>query len=33
MSGCMPVDTPIDPNLKLRDNKEGDMVNTTRYQK
>ena len=33
MSGCRPVDTPIDPNQKLGDDKEGDMVNTTRYQK
>ena len=33
MSGCRPADTPIDPNQKLGDDKEGDMVNTTRYQK
>ena len=33
MSGCKPVDTPIDPNQKSGDDKEGDMVNTTRYQK
>ena len=29
LSGCRPIDTPIDPNKKLGD----DMVNTTRYQK
>ena len=33
MSGCMLVDTAINPNQKLGDDKEGDMVNTTRYQK
>ena len=33
MSGCRPIDTPIDSNQKLGDDKEGDMVNTTRYQK
>ena len=33
MSGCRLVDTPIDPNKKLGDDKEGDMVNKTRYQK
>ena len=33
MSGCRPADIPIDPNQKLGDDKEGDMVNTTRYQK
>ncbi|EXB61168.1 Copia protein [Morus notabilis] len=32
MSGCKPVDTPIDPNVKLG-NSEGDSVDTTRYQK
>ncbi|KAK3037075.1 hypothetical protein RJ639_029917 [Escallonia herrerae] len=32
MSGCRPVETPIDPNQKLGDNK-GDPVNTSRYQK
>ena len=33
MSGSRAVDTPINPNKKLGDGKEGDMVNTTRYQK
>ena len=33
MSGCRPADTPIDPNRKLGDDKEGDPINTTRYQK
>ena len=33
MRGYRPVDTPIDPNQKLGDDKEGDMVNTIRYQK
>jgi hypothetical protein len=33
MSGCRPANTPIDPNQKLGDDKEGDPVNTTRYQK
>lgn len=33
MSGCRPADTPIDPNQKLGDGKEGDPVNTARYQK
>ncbi|KAK3004629.1 hypothetical protein RJ639_019506 [Escallonia herrerae] len=32
MSGCRPVETPIDPNQKLGDN-EGDLINTSRYQK
>lgn len=32
MSGCRPVDTPIDPNQKLGDTKDGNPVNTTRYQ-
>ncbi|KAK3037954.1 hypothetical protein RJ639_030659 [Escallonia herrerae] len=32
MSECRPVETPIDPNQKLGDNK-GDPVNTSRYQK
>ncbi|KAK2991799.1 hypothetical protein RJ640_013130 [Escallonia rubra] len=32
MSWCCPVETPIDPNQKLGDNK-GDPVNTSRYQK
>ena len=29
MRGCRPANTPIDPNHKLGDDKEGDMVNTT----
>jgi hypothetical protein len=33
MSGCSPADTPIDPNQELGDDKEGDLLNTTRYQK
>ena len=33
ISGRRLVDTPIDPNQKLGDDKEGDIVNTTRYQK
>jgi hypothetical protein len=33
MSSYRPADTPIDPNQKLRDDKEGDPINTTRYQK
>ena len=33
MSRCRPTDNPFDPNQKLGDDKEGDMVNTTRYQK
>ena len=33
MSGCRLADTLIDPDQKLGDDKEGDMVNTTRYQK
>ena len=33
MSGCRPIDTPINPNQKHGDDKEGDMVNTTQYQK
>ncbi|KAK3035187.1 hypothetical protein RJ639_034575 [Escallonia herrerae] len=32
MSGCRPIETPIDSNQKLGDNK-GDPVNTSRYQK
>ena len=32
MSGCRPVETPIDPNQKLKDSK-GDLVDTSRYQK
>ncbi|KAL6321999.1 hypothetical protein AAG906_003139 [Vitis piasezkii] len=30
MSGCRPADTPIDPNQKLGDTKDGNLVNTTR---
>ncbi|EXB61547.1 Serine/threonine-protein kinase TOR [Morus notabilis] len=33
MSGCGPADTPMDLNQKLGDAKDGDPVNTTRYQK
>ena len=33
MSGCRPIDTPIDPNQKLGDDKVGVMLNTIRYQK
>ena len=33
MSGYRPADTPIDPNQRLGDGKEGDLVNTTPYQK
>ena len=33
MSGYRPADTPIDPNQRLGDDKEGDLVNTTRYKK
>ena len=33
MSGCRPADTPIGPNQKLGDDKEGVPVNTARYQK
>ncbi|RVX19263.1 Retrovirus-related Pol polyprotein from transposon RE1 [Vitis vinifera] len=33
MSGCRPADTPIDPNQKLGDTNDGNLVNTTRYQK
>jgi hypothetical protein len=33
MNGCRPADTPIYPNQKLGHDKEGDPVNTTRYQK
>ncbi|KAK2968930.1 hypothetical protein RJ640_013461 [Escallonia rubra] len=32
MSGCRPVETPIDPNQKLGDTK-GDPINTSQYQK
>ena len=32
MSGCRSTDTPIDPNQKVGDDKEGDMVNITRYK-
>ncbi|RVW76260.1 Retrovirus-related Pol polyprotein from transposon RE1 [Vitis vinifera] len=30
MSGCRSADTPIDPNQKLGDTKDGNLVNTTR---
>ncbi|RVW39537.1 Retrovirus-related Pol polyprotein from transposon RE1 [Vitis vinifera] len=30
MSGCRPADTPIDPNQKLGDTNDGNLVNTTR---
>ena len=33
MSGCRSADTPIDPNQKLGDTKDGNLVNTTQYQK
>ncbi|RDY13297.1 hypothetical protein CR513_01805, partial [Mucuna pruriens] len=33
MSGCKPTDTPIGPNQKLCDEKEGNTVNTTQYQR
>ncbi|RDX76749.1 Copia protein, partial [Mucuna pruriens] len=33
MSGCRPTDTPIDPNQKLCDKKEDNIVNTTQYQR
>ena len=33
MAGSRPVDSPIDPNQKLGDDKEGDPVDTTQYQK
>lgn len=33
MSGCRPADTPMDPNHKLADIKDGTPVDTARYQK
>lgn len=33
MTGCRPAYTSIDPNQKPGDDKEGDPVDTTRYQK
>ena len=33
ISGCRPVDIPIDPNQKLGDNKESNLVDTSRYQR
>lgn len=33
MSGCRPSDIPIDPNLKLGDDKEGDPIDISRFQK
>ncbi|KAI3456021.1 hypothetical protein Pfo_012684, partial [Paulownia fortunei] len=33
MSGCRPTDIPIDPNQKLGDDKQGDPVDTSRYQR
>ena len=33
MSGCRPVDIPIDPNQKLGDDKESNLVDTSRYQR
>lgn len=33
MSGCRPSDTPIEPNLKLGDDKEGDPIDISRFQK
>ena len=33
MSGCRPVETPIDPNVKLREGKGSESIDTTRYQK
>lgn len=33
MSGCRPIDTPIDPNVKLGEIQEGEPVDTTRYPK
>lgn len=32
MSGCRPVDIPINPNQKLGDYEEGNLVDTSRYQ-
>ena len=33
MSGCKPIDTPIDLNVKLGRINDGKMVNTTQYQR
>lgn len=33
MSGCKPADTPIDPNQKLGDDKKGESVDTSHYQR
>lgn len=33
MSGCRPVDTPIDPNVKFREDKTSEPVDTTQYLK
>lgn len=33
ISGCKPVETPIDPNQKLGDSKEGTLVDTSKYQR
>ena len=32
MSGCRPVDIPINPNQKLGDYEEGNLMDTSRYQ-
>ena len=32
MSGCRPVDTPIDPNVKFIEGKRSESIDTTRYQ-
>ena len=32
MNGCRPLDTPMDPNVKLGKNGEGVPMDTTRYQ-
>ena len=33
MSGCKPASIPIDPDQKLEDDKEGDLVDTSQYQR
>lgn len=33
MSGCRPVDTPIDPNVKYKEDKEEEPVDVSRYLK
>ena len=33
MNGCRPLDTPMDPNVKLGKNGEGVLVDTARYQR